>query len=484
MLCVPRRFGRRSQSEGHCLSSAEAGGIVGGSGQGDDAPPPGVDDPCGHTQPVQTQMFELLTGFLRGQNEEFEPLSEIVCELGDHQPRPIGGEVMTREGSSSQAVLELLDIVLSASSAEVMLDQTAARPPAVGEDGIVAEFADHTLVAFVVRDSLDDHAECLWPCLGPVWELTPVSILLPGIGFPLICPDCLNGPIEGGCELSGDAKLHAFGQEIGDYRFVVEAGVHAHPDVAVSRQTREATGNEACGLVIAVSVSGSEFNADQEPVLSPEAQQWMESPDSLVAVASTLFKEAVDLEDGAVQIQGDDFGPADKFGTFEYGVSDDPLELLYVSRGELAEELSGGSGSGHLKIVEVGSGGLFPAESFQIRQVRPAYEEVVDQAHDEVWCGDAASSLLNTYSGEIGEDAEPVGDVRHQLKPRERGDLVAGADVVDLERESGYLHLTSAPFLAEVLVDIHPSFTRAGALFHYESEEEVQKITRLPVDLR
>ena len=451
MLRPSRRFWGRLQSEDHCLGSAEALCIIGGSGQGDDAPPARVDDPCRHTQPVQAEMFELLVGFLGRQGEEFEPLSEVIGELGDHEPRPIGGEVVTWQGSSSQTVLELLYVVLSSSSAEVMLDETAACAPTVGEDGIVAKVADHALVAFVVRDSLDDHAECSGPVFGVVRELTPVSVFFPGIGFPLIRGNRFNCPIEGGCELSGDGEVNVFGQEIGDYLFVVEAGVHAHAYAATSRQTRQATGDEAPGLVIAVPVSGSELDADEESVLRPEAQQWMESPDALVAVAGTLFEEAVDLEDGAVKVQCDVPRPADELGTFEHGVSDDTFKLLYVSDGELTEELPRGGGSGHLEFVEVGSCGLLPAEGFEIGQVRSAHKEVIDQAHDEVRCGNAALSLLNTHSAEPGEDAEAICDVRNQLKPWERGDLIAGGDIVDLERESGYLHLISAPFLAEGL---------------------------------
>jgi hypothetical protein len=398
------------------------------------------------------------------QNEELEPLSEVVGQLGDHKPRPVGDEASTGQVTGSQAVFELLDVVLSTSSTQMMLDETSACRPAVGQNRVVTELADHALVAFVMTDSLDDHAECSRPVLGVIGELTPVSVFLPGIGLPLIGGDCLNGSTEGGCELSGDAKLHALVQKIGDYLIVIEAGVHAHADVGVSWQARQTAADRAYRLVIAVSVAWSQLCSDKQSTLGPEAQQWMEAPDLLVTVMGPLFKEAVDLEDGAVQVQGNDSCPAYELGTFKDGVADDTFKLLYMADGELAEELTRGCGSGDLQIIEVSSCGLLPSEGFKVGQVRSAYEEAVHETHDEIRCGDPTSSLLDAYSIEATEDPEPVGHISYELEARERDHLVPGGDVVDLERSAGYLQLISAPFLAEGF-DSHLLLYQEGSTF-------------------
>lgn len=188
---------RISESADGVLRSGKPESVIGSSGKGDGDATTGTDDPCGHAEPVQAEFLELMVVCSCWQNEKLEELSEIVGELCDHEPRPVGDEALAGQMTGADAVLELLDIILGASSGEMRLQNAAAYAPSIGDYRGVEELSDDSLGAFVVRRSLNNHPECPRPAMGVVRELHPLGIFLPGVRLPALSRQRLDGVAKG-----------------------------------------------------------------------------------------------------------------------------------------------------------------------------------------------------------------------------------------------------------------------------------------------
>jgi len=380
------------------------------------------------------------------QNEKFEELGEVIGELRDHQPCPVGDEAPAGQMAGADAVLELLDVVLGASSGKMMFENAAACSPSVGDHRGVEKLSDDSLGAFVEGRSLDDHPECRRPTMRPVRELRPFGIFLPGIRAPSVSRKVLDGVAKGRSELCRDRELQSFFEETLHNLPAVEPGIKANADETITGQAGETLGDKAGRFMRSVLVSGAKSHADEKSRLRPEAQKRMQPLDPRIPVAGSLLEIAEDLNDGAVEIKGDGLLSTYVLGTPEKGMSYHALNLLDMTGGELAQELPRSGGSGNLKIVKVAPGGSLASQDFKVGEVRSADEEVIHEAHDEIRRGDASPPLLHRQLPETRDNAQLPAQVGNELQPRERGYFVIGRNVLNGSDSVCYLHLTSAPF--------------------------------------
>ena len=230
-----------------------------------------VDQPTCHTEPVKPESLELMVMFPDGQNEELEPLSEIVGELRDHEPGPVGGEAAAGERAGAETVLELLDVVLGAAAGEVVSDDARSCAPAVRNDGGVEELADHTLRAFVVGGSLDDHAEGPGPAHGSICDLRPLGPFLPGVAPPRPLGNALDRMAKGRGEPGRDGELEAPGEQCLDDLAAVKAGIHAQAHQPTLGKAAKAFAQEAYCTVRACSIAPAQTHTEQGAAAPPRS---------------------------------------------------------------------------------------------------------------------------------------------------------------------------------------------------------------------
>src|SRR5437870_1822210 len=106
----------------------------------------------------------------------------------------------------ADSVLELLDVVLHPAAGEVIAAQAAAGSGEVGDHGGIEVLPDDPLVLFVPRGALDQQPVVARPALGPVMELGPLGLFLPGVGLPGAVRKRFNRGPQALGELSADAE--------------------------------------------------------------------------------------------------------------------------------------------------------------------------------------------------------------------------------------------------------------------------------------
>lgn len=406
--------------------------VIGPSSQGENKAAAGVDETTRHTKPVKTEGLELNGVFSSGQHEEFECLGEVISELGDHEPGPVGIEPLAGKAAGTETVLELFDVILGTASGEMVFKDARSGAPPVGNDRDVEELAEEPLAALIKGCPLDDQAKGFWPLLGLVGELGPLGLFFPGIGLPVLLGNGLDGPAEGGSKEGRDGEVQSLFSEIGDDIPAVETGIEAKAKPAViGGQAREALPQEAVGALGAGLVAAAKSHAHQQPCFGPEAQQRMESFDGRVGVSGAFFEVAVDLKNGAVEVECDGLIAAHEAGAPADGRSNHPFELFDMAGGEFSQELAGGSGRGYLEVVEMSAGGLLVAQDPEVAETRAADKEVVHETHEEVGHGNPSSAFLDGTSAKTRKDTEFVGEICEELQTAERSDLVRGRNVVD-----------------------------------------------------
>src|SRR5881628_1784941 len=103
-------------------------------------------------------------------------------------------------------VLELLDVVLHPAAGQVIADQAAAGSDEVGDHGGIEVLADDPLLLLVPGGALDQQPVVARPALGPVMELGPLRLVLPGIGLPGTLRKPFNRGSQALSELGADAE--------------------------------------------------------------------------------------------------------------------------------------------------------------------------------------------------------------------------------------------------------------------------------------
>lgn len=336
--------------------------VIGASRQGENKATTRADETTGHTEPVKTESLELNMVFSSRQYEELESLGKVVSELGNYEPRPVGIEPLAGKVTGTETVLELFDVVLGATPGEVVFEDARSSSSSVGNDRDVEELADEPLAALIKGCPLNDQAKGFRPLLRLVGELGPFGLFFPGIGLPLLVGNGLDGPAEGGSKEGRDGEVQGLFNKIRDDIPAVETGIEAKAKPAViGRHPREALSQKTGGTLGAGLVAATKSHAYQQPRLGPEAQQWMVSFDGRVCVSSPFFEIAVDLEDGAVEIERNGLITAHEAGTAEDGRSNHPFELFDVTGSEFSQELAGGGGRGYFEVVEMRASGLLTA---------------------------------------------------------------------------------------------------------------------------
>jgi len=289
------------------LHSLETESIIRTSRQRDRDAAARTNDPTGNAKPMQTELLELVMMMFCRQCEQLEPLGEIVRELGDHKPRPVGVKVLAGEATSADAIFELFDEVLRSTSSEVMFENARSNTFSIGDGGRVEILPDDALAAFIEGDSLDDHAEGLGPTGRSIGELGPLGFRFPGVWFPGVFGSGFDGIAKARSEPGRDREFQGFFQKIGHHFPAIEAGIETKSNATNGGKTREALGDKARGFMSAGFVSRAESHSHQEPGLRPEAKKGMKSFDFGVAISGAFFEVSVDLKDGAVEIEGDGF---------------------------------------------------------------------------------------------------------------------------------------------------------------------------------
>ena len=407
------------------------------SSEGENKATTGVDETTGHTKPVKAEGFKLNGVFSSREHEELESLGKVVGELRDHKPRPVGIKPLAGKVAGTETVLELFDVVLGAAPSEMVFKDARSSAPSVGNDRGVKELADEPLAALIKGCSLNDQAKGFRPLLRLVGELGPFRLFFPGIGLPALVGDDLDGPAEGGREEGRDREVQGFFNEIRDDIPAIETGIEAKTKTAViGGHTREALSQKARGALSAGLVAATKSHAHQQPRFGPEAQQRMESFDRCVCVSSPFFEVAVDLEDGAVEVERDGQITAPEAGAAEDGHSNHPFKLFDVAGREFSQELTGCGGRGHLEVVEMRAGGLLTAQHPEVAETGAADEKVVHEAHEEVGHGDPSSAFLDRASAKTRKDTEFVCEICEEFQAGIRCDLVRGRNVMDFSGAS------------------------------------------------
>jgi len=383
-----------------------------------------VDETAGHAKPVKTKLLDLMMLFFGRQDEQFEPLGEVVGNLSDHEPGPVGVEALAREKASAEAVFELLDVVLGSTAGEVMSEDTRRGAAAVGDDGAVEELTDDALLTLIEGASLDDHPKGLGPTDGSIGDLGPLGAVFPGIGMPAFFRNGVYGRAKGRREFCRDGELKGSLDEIHDNIPSIEAGIHAQVDHPAFRQAREAFTKKALRPLSAGLVPRTESHTEEESLLRPEAKQRVQTLDLGVPVSRAFLEVAVDGEDGAIEIEGDGDITPDQAGGLVGRCANDAFELFDVSGREFCQVLAGGRGRRDVEIVEVLPSGGFASECIEIGQMTPSGEEVVDETHDEVADWDASGAFLDRATLQSFENAELVSDIGDELQAGKRGDRV------------------------------------------------------------
>ena len=406
--------------------------VIRPSSQGENKATAGADETTHHTKPVKTEGLELNGVFSSGQHEELESLGKVVGELGDHEPGPVGIEPLAGKVAGTETVLELFDVVLGTAPGEVVFEDARSGAPTIGNDRDVEELAEEPLVALIQGGSLDDQAKGFGPLLRLIGELGPFGRFFPGIGLPALVGNGLDGPAEGGCEEGRDGEVQSLFHEIGDDTAAVETGIEAKAKPAmIGGNTRETLSQETRSSLGAGLIAATKSHADQQPCFGPEAQQRMVSFDGRVGVSSPFFEVAIDLENGAVEVERDGMITAHEAGAPADGRSCHPFELFDVAGGEFSQELTGSGGCGHFEIVEMRAGGLLTAQHPEVAETGAADKEVVHEAHEEVGYGDPSPAFFDGASAKTRKDTEFVGEISEELQAAVRSDLVRGRNVMD-----------------------------------------------------
>lgn len=90
-----------------------------------------------------------------------------------------------------------------------------------------------------------------------------------------------------------------------------------------------------------------------------------------------------------------------------------------MAGGELSEELSGGGGRGNSEIVEERAGTVLVSKRIEIRQMRSADEEVMDEAHDEIDDRNPPAAFFHGNSFQSSENTEFIRQIGDELEAGE-----------------------------------------------------------------
>src|SRR6266516_5912507 len=344
-------------------------------------------------------------------------------------------------------VLELLDVVLHPAAGQVIADQAAAGSDEVGDHGGIEVLADDPLLLLVPGGALDQQSVVARPALGPVMELRPLGLVLPGVGLPSAVGKRFNRGPQALGELGADAEAEPAGDAELFHVPGVEAGVHPHPHPSLRRHRLEHLLEERHRAVARGAMAGAQSSTQQHPILIAERQERMVTADLAVAVRRSLLEVAMDLEDRAVGVEGERLRTADAREQGACTAALDPLELVDVTERERAQSLAGGGRCRHLEPeAQFARHGLF-AQHLQVTEAVATDHEVGGQPHHEVLDRNATAALLHGEGPEVVDQPKLLGQFEYESQPGERGRVMRSGLELDAAETAWNLHLTSAPSL-------------------------------------